>query len=575
MHPAAFGAGFRARAQAAGVAAPVPCPPVVSSWLVAEKSDLYQAQFRDPTVQFVASEAISAENVADALAVVRHHLGWCYEVYDVTPQRYHLLADAVWVVPDVRKLPAVGSSDPVAAQVPHLGSMLLFQLQVTSRLITEPLSADNLAWSAVLLANKLHQGEGRDAVAVPPRIQLTYEQVLQGLVPFPSFREVFPDVVFPANAVFFEPSDSGVPVSPLSVRALAARFIPPTARLQDNPEDLAAKEHARLAKEARIKQAQRDFESMERFKGMYGEREFAALFGAEHPCMSGARDTLDELMSSCLQEFAPTESQVSKFLQGQFGSLDGTAQSGRLSFTFVAPPHFQPASDWGDFSVTYRRFQTLCGRVFGPHAEAALQALSHVLTEALASPSADPTDAAIGLPGAIDIVNRCLYRIAHDDALRGLSRDERWTPVVSSVSTSTVWLGAVRRQREASHASQAKRALTALVDASPHLFRSGKRDAPDGGKGGRGSGPAKRVRKERRASAPGRGKGGSPSEATGLDSRKGGAPKAVDGQTPTPPRCRHQDAADGCPYGLACSFTHDAAHPKTDATKRSAGGGRS
>jgi hypothetical protein len=177
-----------------------------------------QAQFRNnPALVFDASEDITPDQIRRNLAVFRDRLGQTSETLNLVPSQYHLLAITVWIIPDSRRCPRNAVSDPVAAGIPFISSLAIFQLQPLPLNPAVPLDEHNLFWQASLIANKFQATADHPAVDFPKKMVLSVAPIVKGFSPFSSFKAAFADIVWPPNAVFLECGAVGRPVSARSL----------------------------------------------------------------------------------------------------------------------------------------------------------------------------------------------------------------------------------------------------------------------------------------------------------------------------------------------------------------------
>jgi hypothetical protein len=276
-----------------------------------------QAQFRNnPVLVFDASEDITPDQIRRNLAVFRDRLGQTSETLNLVPSQYHLLAITVWIIPDSRRCPRNAVSDPVAAGIPFISSLAIFQLQPLPLNPEVPLDEHNLFWQASLIANKFQATADHPAVDFPKKMVLSVAPIVKGFSPFSSFKAAFADIVWPPNAVFLECGAVGRPVSARSL--LPVVVAPPAPRGHapaPAPGPLVIAIHAdeeRIARESKIKQSTRDHEATARFRGLFAPATFTALFGDDtYPTLTGAKESVCEIISRTVTDFGVTEAQAS------------------------------------------------------------------------------------------------------------------------------------------------------------------------------------------------------------------------------------------------------------------------
>jgi hypothetical protein len=518
--------------------APVPCPGALATILT--KAPRFEAQFRKTDIDWVDSDAISSQDRDLNLAVVRTRFGPTAKMVNLDESQFLLLANTVWIVPDGRRCPHPASTDPIAAGIQHLSSMAVFKIIPLPLIPEEPMAVGNMFWQATRIANKILPSEGQPAVDIPLNITVTFAQILKGYSAFTSFRDTFADIAWPEDVIFLESTLDGRPVS---VRTLAAQFGPvpavaragPGVRAPDPGADPLA-DADRIAREAKIKQATKDYEDIARFRGMFESSSFTALFGDDaYPTLTGTKGTLSEMLRSTVPELTITDSQAEKFLKTKFGSTRGVTDPDRISVTLFAQKRTTPELNITDFIIMLNRFRDCAFAVFGTCARFALETLGTTVTNALYPVTGDnPHSAVLGLPAAIDIINDAMTRVGHSALLQPLTGLNRWLPPMTNVSFGSVWVTGLHLQSTAM-----MEAIAAAAVRAP----SNKRPASTAPPNARNA----RAKKGRGTPAP-----PTPSSAPPPVNHAG-------------ERCRQQDAPGGCSYGLRCRFRHDTEHPKKDA----------
>ena len=518
------------------VDAPVQCPPPVSSLIGERHMTFFHHQFTSPPlVVFDPSPQIDTALTAKFLSVVRERMGRTSDLLGIENNPYLLLDKTAWIMFDSRGCPGVPTTDPIAAGVPRLTSMAVFQVRAKPINPALPIAADNVLWQAKLITNRIRANGDRPALVIPDNILLSLTKIKRGYSPFSTCREIFTDLHWPEDIVFLERGSNGKPVSPVTLAApLVASNILSNHR---NDVTFAGGGHAddlRIARESQIKEATKDHMTLRRIAGLYEEHAANALFGSgDYRTLTGAKDAICEIVARTVNELSIGETQAERFLLVKFGSNHGVTTTDRISVTLFAQRKTSPTKNVLDFTIMFNRFRDCAAAVFGSVARLALDALFVTLSDAIYPTIGDnPHSARISPNFAVDIVNDAMYQVGHNADLCTLTLAERWMPPMVNVMNTPVWQTAI--QLQAVHmmeqiaseqmASIKRKPGTAIVNPNPKKLRGGKNNGA---------------------------------------ALQGVATKS----SPDPPRCTQQDKPDGCSYGLRCRFTHDADNPKTDDTR--------
>lgn len=525
--------------------APVNCPAEVAALLSLPRMNAFHSQFTDEAAPvFDASAEITPEQVQQFLAVVRERMGRTVSVVNLASAPSILLHNSAWIMFDTRRCPDPPSRDPITAGLPSISSMAIFQLHampVDSRL---PVMGDNVYWVATLVANKIVASEGLPLVDIPPKMVLSIQKIKRGYSPFSSFRAAFDGVVWPPDITFMERGLDGNPVSPVTLAGVNT-VGQPAIRLgnslpvgQGLPLGILPSDEDRIARESKVKQATKDHQAISRFRGLYEHDSFTALFGDDaFPTLTGAKESVCEIVSHTVNELSLTEAQAEKFINSKFGSNLGVTAIDRISILLFAQKNTSPTVHVLDFTIMFNRFRDCASAVFGNCARMALDALFSMLSESLYPVAGgDPNSALIGPAFAIDIVNDALYQVGHNVNLRELFSLERWMPPMVNIRTTPVFQNAIFLQNITRIETIAETCASAAIK---------RKGVPTGGTG-RSTGKQKKPK-----GTPGSKKSDQP-------------PTGVTTPAASSVRCRQQDRPEGCAFGLRCRFQHDAAHPKTD-----------
>jgi hypothetical protein len=526
-------------------------PILLTAGLIAmlSRMDRYNSQFRDTTVVFEPHEDMPEESVLQRVHIVRQAMGRVIDIVAIAKTRPEILRNMVWVIPDTRDVPAQPSQNPVEAGVQFLQSMVVF--------IVRPFKlGDDMLYHASLITSKL--SSARAAIPIPQQMLVTYDQLIQGCVAMSVFRNLFTGVAWPANAVFFDITTSGLPIAPAV--AEASTVVHTSTTMNGTAAALDVEADLRVQRDARVKAATKDADKLTRFRGTCDPLVFNELCGALMPTMGKAGRGIREAMRTALMGFQPSDALVEKLIGGKFGSSGGVTENGYASVTdFIKGP----VKTLGDFVTMAARvvacFRQAMGNVAADYTNLLFTSLQHDMV-----PQGSATAPRLGISGALDVANDALYRVANNVLIEHLTGAERWAPVMLNVKTS-------------------ERYADALVGQNLANIK----DMMQGGSTGADDGEAKRKRQQPRGQQQGQQQqqqqqqqgGRGPKGGRSKKPRPTPAPQlAGDSSTPTdsdssadePSRrlCYHQAKPEGCKWGLKCNFDHDAQHPKTDATKR-------
>jgi hypothetical protein len=554
--------------------APVPvcglsvCPAPVVDLL--SRMDRFRLRFYDKAINFVAEDELTDRIIADYLHAVRTATGPSASIVGVTEEQVQLLANVIWLVPETRGLESEYELDAVKARVGFLSSMAVFQLKVLPTDPSRVIGAGNTSIHAVLLKSFMLTSDDTPPILFPSRMVLSWRQVMSGLVGSVACKEVFGGVAWPDDASFFVLNESGAPVSPLTLRAMEAAMVIQDAPAAGSEEAIARERAKKVVSDSMMKQAQKDALSIGPIKGTLSPEALKRLFTGELMVWDGVFESVLVIVRRMVTMVHPTLAQAEKIIKLQFGSVNAVTSTGSVSWTIFAPPFLNPALVKGEFSQVFDRCAQCLEAIFGYYAADALLVLYRIISKALTPKSEVPESSTIGLKGAIDIINSYLYDIGHDSLLRTLDGPDRWRYPLKEIMSSTAWLEAVRVQQQALLNASAASVFSLMHNkkgggasdptvtgaGNGHGGGGGGKGKKQGGKGGQGSPPAAPGTGGGNGGGGGNGSGGGGGGAGG--NKRGGADVVLIDQP-----CRLQYEPGGCTYGLACKFTHDAAHPKT------------
>jgi hypothetical protein len=385
--------------------------------------------------------------VADALYATRVTTGFASAIVNVAKSQAQLFANGVWIIQDTRGLLNPMSMQAIDAGLDYLQSNALYQLKVIPLDPSKPICEDNMSIHGVLLKNNFVVNDDRPAIPLPARVALRYEQMMLGLVGTVECRDLYPDVFWPNDVSWFVLNEAGHPVSPVTMRAMDAALVTPDAPAAGSEEAIALARASKVVLDSRMKQCRRDASVISHIKGTLSGDAFTVLFGIGGlPVLDGLSAAVIVMLHNQLSLLHPTPTQADRFIRLQYGSVQGETSLGLLSFTFLSPAYLAPLFNRGDFAQVFDNFAQCMEAVFGFHAADALLVLFRLVSKALTFRSEVPESSAIGLVGAVDIINTFLYDVGHDSVLRTLSGDTRWRTSLENITESVAWKEAVRVQ---------------------------------------------------------------------------------------------------------------------------------
>jgi hypothetical protein len=240
------------------------------------------------------------------------------------------------------------------------------------------------------------------------------------------------------------------------------------------------------------------------------------------------------------------------FLKGLVGSDRGVTHPHHVSVTELFGLRKEHTFDV--FLETMHRTSSAVLVLFGVEPYQSFERIRQHLFEALLRIFPESPDTTIGITGAIDIVNDVFYRVAYNAEIRPLNATARWAAIAYTLKDSRAWRDAVSRQVALQ--------LQATIDRTVGSSKS-KGSTPPSAKS-EGSGSAKATPRKRPVNKPTSPGGASPAATV----TAGASSSSSSSSSPGTTRCRQQDLAGGCTFGLGCIFAHDPDNPKSDANKK-------
>ena len=330
---------------------------------------------------------------------------------------------------------------------------------------------------------------------------------------------------------FVKMTDSGLPISPtlcsasLSAVAIATSRTGPSAF--DSQEATDRAQH-----EGRAKVSAKDALDITTFRGTCSPERFSQLVTVELPVFSELLQAVRITLSQVLEQCYPSDAEIIKFLRGQLGSLNGITNTTATSIIIFQARRI---TDFRTLLECLARTATVIHALMGEKPYQSFQLLVQLLLVELQPSTPSYNDTKLGIFRAIDIVNAGMFRVFHHPPLKACSPNERWALMVANATTSTEWISA-RTDQVHVNQQDAIRLAVANSHSKPN------QNQPRGNGKGKGDKNGKRGNTSEPATPP------DPDEAPA--------------DTRPPPLCDKQFLDEGCPYGLRCRYTHDAAHPK-------------